>query len=94
MLEQDRKNLELLYQIDIQVTLMWISAALVAVVTGFFAAYQFEGITRSIVSIGSLAVAVILMCPVIASVRRAKKIMKLLGIEKTITNYLDEKNKE
>jgi hypothetical protein len=72
---------------------MWISAALMAVVAGFFAAYQFEGITRGIVSFGSLAAAVILMCPVIVSVRRAKKIMKLLGIEKTIANHLEPKKK-
>jgi len=93
MSEHHRKNLELLYQTNIQVILMWIGAAVIAVVTGFFG-FQSEGTARTIVGYGGFIAAVILLVPAAMTAIKTRTIMKALDMETTIAKYLAQKKKK
>jgi len=91
MPEHDRRNLELLYQTNIQVILMWIGAAVIADVSGFFAGFQFEGTARTIVGFLGFLIGMFLLAPAVMTGIKTRKIMKALGMETTIAKYLVQK---
>ena len=93
MAEHDRKNLELLYQTHIQFILMWVGAALTAIVLSSIASYQVEGTTRILVLIVGIVSAIISTIRACFNRNSIKRIEKALGMDTTIANYLKPKRK-